>query len=60
MKVKVKFEFYKYTPRKVSFKEVLNDPLDTEKIGTQYISKETIKEMGWKEGQPIYVTIELG
>lgn len=57
--LKVKFEFEKDTKNTIRFKEVLNGPLDTPKINTLYVSKGTLKELGYVEGAQLEVSIDI-
>lgn len=53
----VNFEFEKDTKNTIRFKEVLNGPLDAPTIGTLYVPKQTLKQIGYQEGQQLVVTI---
>lgn len=53
----VTFEVEKDTKNTVRFKEVLNGPLDAPTIGTLYVPKQTLKAIGYKEGNKLVVTI---
>ena len=53
----VNFEFEKDTKNTIRFKEVLNGPLDAPVIGTLYVPKQTLKQIGYKEGQQLVVNI---
>ena len=55
--LKVTFEFEKDTKNTIRFKEVLNGPLDAPNIGTLYVPKQTLKQIGYKEGSKL--TVEL-
>ena len=57
--MKVTFEFERDTKNTIRFKEVLNGPLDTPKIGTLYVSKATLKEIGYTEGDKIDATVAI-
>ncbi len=57
--MKVTFEFERDTKNTIRFKEVLNGPLDTPKIGTLYVSKATLKEIGYTEGVKIEATVAI-
>ena len=55
----ITFEREKMTKNTVRFKEVLTDELDTPKIGTIYVAKSTLKELGWDEGKKLTVELEV-
>lgn len=55
--LKVTFEVEKETKNTFKFKEVTGGPLDTPKIGTLYVPKATLKEIGYAPGSQL--TIEL-
>lgn len=55
--MKVQFEFERDTKNTIRFKEVVNGPLDTPRIGTLYISKSSLKELGYTEGAKLEVSI---
>lgn len=53
----VTFEFEKDTKNTIRFKEVLNGPLDAPTIGTLYVPKQTLKQIGYKEGGKLIVDL---
>ena len=53
----VKFEMEKATKNTIRFAEILASELDAPKIGSIYIPKATLGELGWKEGDTL--TIEI-
>lgn len=55
--LEVNFEFEKDTKNTIRFKEVLNGPLDAPSIGTLYVPKQSLKAIGYKEGQQLVVTL---
>lgn len=55
--VTVAFEFEKDTKNTIRFKEVLNGPLDVAQIGTLYVPKATLKQIDFKEGQQLVVSL---
>ena len=55
--LKVTFEFERDTKNTIRFKEVLEGPLDAPNIGTLYVPKQTLKQLGYKEGSKL--TVEL-
>ena len=56
--MKVIFTVEKATKNTIRFTEKLDSDLDAPKIGTIYVPKSTLKEIGWKEGQEL--TVDLG
>jgi hypothetical protein len=56
--MKAIFKMEKATKNTIRFEEVLENELDAPKIGSIYIPKSTLGELGWKEGDML--TIELG
>lgn len=57
--MKVKFEKEKVTKNTIRFTEVLESELDTAKIGTIYVQKGTLKEIGWSEGKQLTVEVSV-
>lgn len=55
--MKVSFEMEKDTKNTIRFKEVVGGPLDTPKVGTIYVPKATLKEIGYEVGKQL--TIDL-
>lgn len=53
----VTFEFEKDTKNTIRFKETLSGPLDVAQIGTLYVPKTTLKQIGYQEGQKLVVTL---
>lgn len=53
----VAFEMEKDTKNTIRFKEVVGGPLDVPKVGTIYIPKITLKEIGYEVGKQL--TIDL-
>lgn len=39
------------------FAEVLEDELDTAKVGTLYVPKPTLKDLGWEPGSELKLTL---
>lgn len=54
----IRFKQEKVTKNTVRFTEVIAD-MDTPVIGTLYVQKYALKEIGYKEGQPLKVTMEV-
>lgn len=55
--MKVTFEFEKETKHTIRFKEADIGPLDSAKIGTLYVPKASLKEIGYTEGAQLEVTV---
>lgn len=53
----VTFEFEKATKNTIRFEEVLESELSAPKIGSIYIPKSTLGEIGWKEGDTLKIEI---
>lgn len=56
-KVTVSFEMEKDTKNTIRFKEVVGGPLDVPCIGTIYVPKTTLKEIGYEPGKQLELTI---
>lgn len=56
--IRVKFEHEKETKNTVRFSEVISET-DAAVIGTLYVQKAALKELGLKEGVGITVTLEV-
>ena len=57
--MKVKFEVEKDTKSTIRFKETGIGPLDTPKVGTLYVPKATLKEIGYEEGQQLEISLAV-
>jgi len=57
--VKVNFVVEKETPGTIRFKEANVFPGDKPILGTLYVPKPTLKQLGWQAEQGITVTIEI-
>ena len=57
--MKAIFEFEKDTKNTIRFKETGIGPLDTPKIGTLYVPKHTLKEIGYTEGAKLELTVTV-
>ena len=55
--MKVAFEVEKDTKNTIRFKEVVDGPLDTPKVGTIYVPKATLKEIGYEMGKALIVEL---
>ena len=55
--MEVFFELEKVTKNTIRFAEVLNGPLDTPKVGTIYVPKTTLQQIGYTEGKQLKVTL---
>jgi len=56
--LEVTFEYEKDTKNTVRFKEVLNGPLDAPIIGILYVPKQTLKQIGYQEGNKLIVGLK--
>ena len=57
--MKVTFKMEKATKNTIRFQEALENELDAPKVGTLYIPKVTLKELGWSEGKAVTVDINV-
>ena len=57
--MKVIFEMEKDTKNTIRFKEVVDGPLDTPKVGTLYIPKATLQGIGYDIGRQLIVEISV-
>lgn len=57
--IRVQFEVERETKNTIRFSEVLGGPLDVPKIGTLYVSKPTLKEIGYEDGRKLEVTVDI-
>lgn len=58
-KITVTFAMDKETKNTMRFAEQLVKEDDIPKIGTIYIPKETLSEIGWEEGKDISVVVQV-
>lgn len=58
-KVTVLFEMEKETKNTIRFKEVVADMLDTPKVGTIYVPKATLKEVGYMQGSKLSMDLYI-
>lgn len=58
-KVTVNFEMEKDTKNTIRFKEVVPGPLDTPKVGTIYVPKTTLKEIGYEVGKQLSMDLYM-
>lgn len=58
-KVTVLFEMEKETKNTIRFKEVVADLLDTPKVGTIYVPKATLKEIGYTQGSKLSMDLYI-
>lgn len=57
--MKVIFEMEKATKNTIRFAEVLESELAAPKIGSVYIPKSTLGELGWKEGCRLAIDVNV-
>ena len=58
-KVTVSFEMEKDTKNTIRFKEVVPGPLDVPKVGTIYVPKTTLKEIGYEVGKQLIIELHI-
>lgn len=58
--VVLSFREEKDTKNTIRFAEVVSDELDTQKIGTIYVNKQVLRELGWQRGNALKVSVEIG
>lgn len=58
-KIAVRFEMEKDTKNTIRFKEVVGGPLDTPKVGTIYVPKSTLKEIGYEVGKKLLIEVHV-
>lgn len=56
--MRVEFKMEKATKNTIRFEEILESELAAPKVGSVYIPKSTLGEIGWKEGDVL--TLEVG
>ncbi len=56
--MEIKFEMEKETKNTIRFKEVVGGPLDTPNIGTIYVPKATLKQIGYEPGTQLIVELK--
>ncbi len=54
------FAFERETKNTIRFTEQVADQLDTPQIGTIYVAKAALKNIGWKQGNTLKANIKLG
>lgn len=57
--MKVEFTKEKVTKNTIRFTEVLPTELDTPKIGSLYVQKGTLKDLGWQDGMNLVVELTV-
>ena len=53
------FKMEKATKNTIRFEEVLASELDAPKLGSIYIPKATLGEIGWVEGKELTITLDI-
>lgn len=56
--MEIKFDMEKETKNTIRFKEVVGGPLDTPNIGTIYVPKATLKQIGYEPGTQLIVELK--
>lgn len=57
--MKVKFTMEKATKNTIKFEEMLESELSAPKVGTIYVPKSTLGELGWSEGKSLEINLEV-
>ena len=57
--MRIEFESERFTKNAVKFTEVVMDDQSAPKIGTLYVKKDTLRELGWEKGVRLSVTLEI-
>ena len=55
----VTFKMEKATKNTIKFEEILESELSAPKVGTLYVPKSTLGELGWSEGKNLTVNLEV-
>ena len=55
--MRVEFKMEKATKNTIRFEEILESELAAPKVGSVYIPKSTLGEIGWKEGQKLILEV---
>lgn len=55
----VTFKMEKATKNTIKFEEVLESELSAPKVGTLYVPKSTLGELGWSEGKNLIINLEV-
>ena len=51
------FAFERETKNTIRFQEQVKDTLDTPRIGTIYVAKQALRELGWQQGKGLEISI---
>lgn len=57
--MKILFKMEKATKNTIRFEEILENELDAPKLGSIYIPKSTLGELGWKDGKTVEIELEV-
>lgn len=57
--IKVTFGIDRETKNTIRFNEVTENFLDTPKVGTIYVPKATLKELGYEPGKQLHMTLSI-
>lgn len=57
--MRVEFTMEKATKNTIRFEEVLESELAAPKVGSVYIPKSTLGEIGWKEGAALVLEVSV-
>ena len=56
---KATFEYEKDCKHSIRFKEVVEDRFTTAMIGTLYVRKDLLANIGWRANEQLVVTVEI-
>lgn len=57
--MKVEFTQDKVTKNTIRFTEVLESELDVAQVGTVYVPKATLKQIGWSDGKKLAMELSV-
>lgn len=57
--IELTFTYERETKNCIRFTEVLQDKLDTPQVGTLYLQKSSLKQMGWSQDKDIKMTLSV-
>lgn len=57
--MKIEFESERSTKNAMKFTEVVTDDQSAPKVGTLYVKKDALRELGWEKGRRLSVTLEI-
>lgn len=57
--MKVTFEVERVTKNTIRFSEVLTSTIDVPKVGTIYVPKATLKDLGYTDGKQLVIELAV-